>query len=310
MPRDHARVNVSIWGDPEWRQLPPAAQHLYLTLWTSPTLTYCGTHDWRPARITGLTKGWTREHIETVAACLHARHFLVIDDETEEVFIRSWMRFDGLLKQPRMAISCVTAYDAVASEKIRPAIVWELERIREENPDLSCWGDKRVAEVLSHPSVSAKDMPVPDDPFRDGFTPQASPGLALGLPQTQGEVSPSVYTPPTPSPTPSPYSISPDDSDRKRSPRGSRIPDDFSITDDMRAWAAEHTPDIDIDYLLPEFVDYWRGVAGQKGVKLNWVSTWRNGMRKRQEWAKENKPTNGQAGAISPWDKQYARGPE
>ena len=209
MARDHARVNLAIWADPDWRQLPPAAQHLYLTLWTSPGLTYAGTHDWRPARLTGLTRGWTRDHVETVADCLQARHFFVIDHDTEEVFIRSWMRFDELLKQPRMAISCITAYAAVASEKIRRAIVFELVKERKRLPDLACWGDDRVAEVLTHPAVSAKDYPTPTDPFGGDFGGNFGHGFALGLPQTQGDVSPSVSTPPTPAPAPATHSSPP-----------------------------------------------------------------------------------------------------
>ena len=63
MSRDHARVNLAIWSDPEFAALPPAAQHLYLTLWTSPDLTYCGTHDWRPGRLAAKSRGWTGEHI-------------------------------------------------------------------------------------------------------------------------------------------------------------------------------------------------------------------------------------------------------
>lgn len=202
MPRDHARVNLTIWNDPDFRALPPAPQHLYLTLWTAPELTYCGVHDWRPGRLTGLSDGFTAEHIETVAACLEARYFFVIDRETEECLIRSWARFDGLMKQPKMAVSFAYAYTATASPTIRMVLAHELEKIRAESPDLSCWKDKRVSEILSHPSMSAKDLDPVEDPFGDDF----DPGLALGLPQTQGKGWGSVSTPPTPSPSPSPYS--------------------------------------------------------------------------------------------------------
>src|SRR5690606_6753084 len=65
------------------------------------------------------------------------------------------------------------------------------------------------------------------------------------------------------------------------SKRGSRIPDDFTITPEMATWATDNLPGLDVNNLLDEFVDYWRGVAGSKGVKLDWIATWRNGMRKR-----------------------------
>jgi len=64
--------------------------------------------------------------------------------------------------------------------------------------------------------------------------------------------------------------------------RGSRIPDPFSISDDMRAWGRAETPAVDLDRATAEFVDYWRGVSGQKGCKLDWIATWRNRMREVQ----------------------------
>lgn len=243
MARDHARINLTIWTDPDFRALPPAAQHLYLTLWTAPELSYCGVHDWRPARMTGLSSGFTAEHIETVAACLEARHFFVIDRDTEECLIRSWARFDGLMKQPRMAVSLVNAYASVGSQTIRKVLVHEVAKIREESPSLSCWNDKRVAEMLDHPSISAKDLPPASDPFGGAF----APGLDMGLPQTQGKVWGSVCTPSTPAPATTPNSSAPrassDDVETKPKSAGrkrpaTRIPDDWKPTE--QHWEKRH----------------------------------------------------------------------
>jgi hypothetical protein len=71
--------------------------------------------------------------------------------------------------------------------------------------------------------------------------------------------------------------------------RGSRIPSDFSIDASMREWAKKETPLVNVDAKLPEFIDYWTGVAGQRGVKVDWLSTWRNGMRRLQEFAERDK---------------------
>lgn len=200
MARKFGSVNVEMWNDPEFRALPPAAQHLYLMLWTAPDLSFCGVHDWRPGRLTKLSRGFTEEHTRVVADCLVAHHFLVIDKETEEVLVRSWVRFDELLKQPRLAVSYAHAYAATYSETLRAVMVHELKKMREMWPTLTCWSDDRVASLLTHPAVSAKDLPTVADPFGDGF----GDGLALGLPQSQGKVWASVSAPPTPAPTPTP----------------------------------------------------------------------------------------------------------
>lgn len=225
MPRDHARVNVTIWTDPDFRKLPLVAQHLYFMLWTSPALSYCGVHDWRPGRIAALADDLIASDVELIGACLEARHFIVIDRDTEEVLVRSWARFDGLMKQPRMAVSYASAYAQVASPTLRSVLVYETERIKNDCPNMSCWADKRVAEILTHPSVSAKELETPDDPFGEGFTP--------GLAQTAGGVSTRVYTPPTPSPTPTPTPYS-------RTAGASADAERVDIDLDFDGWYAEY----------------------------------------------------------------------
>lgn len=68
---------------------------------------------------------------------------------------------------------------------------------------------------------------------------------------------------------------------RKRSvePRGSRLPQPFMLTTEMRTWAATEAPHVDLENATREFCDYWRSVPGQRGRKLDWVATWRNRMR-------------------------------
>lgn len=85
----------------------------------------------------------------------------------------------------------------------------------------------------------------------------------------------------------------PSSSTKKNEPaanRGSRVPRDFVITDEMRDWARTEVPLVNLDSKLSEWVDYWASVPGSKGVKLDWVATWRNGMRKQQEFAQRDTP--------------------
>jgi hypothetical protein len=51
------------------------------------------------------------------------------------------------------------------------------------------------------------------------------------------------------------------------------------VTPEMRAWAAKATPGLDVDRETRAFVDYWRGVPGARGRKLDWPATWRNRLR-------------------------------
>jgi hypothetical protein len=74
-----------------------------------------------------------------------------------------------------------------------------------------------------------------------------------------------------------------------REPRGTRLPDPFEVTDEMRDWARTHTPTCGAkDH--EAFVDYWRGQPGAKGRKVDWFATWRNWMRREQERRQSNPP--------------------
>jgi hypothetical protein len=56
-----------------------------------------------------------------------------------------------------------------------------------------------------------------------------------------------------------------------------QIPEGFSISADMRAWAESKTPTVNIDTEHESFCDYWRA----HGTKMaDWTATWRNWMRR------------------------------
>lgn len=75
--------------------------------------------------------------------------------------------------------------------------------------------------------------------------------------------------------------------------RGARLPDDFCLNSSMREWASLNTPNVDLEVSLAEFCDYWRGIPGQRGKKLDWPATWRNRMRELEGRARRNGNGNG-----------------
>lgn len=66
----------------------------------------------------------------------------------------------------------------------------------------------------------------------------------------------------------------------KPAARKTKIPNPFLLTAEMRAWAAESVPGVDLKTETEKFVDYWRGEAK---TKADWPATWRNWMRKAQQ---------------------------
>lgn len=283
MAREFARINMGIWQDEEFRALPPLNQHLYFVLWTHPTLSYCGVLDYRPGRIAAMAGGWTAGDVRRGVEALCRGLFVAVDEDTEELLVRSWIRHDGLLKQPRMAVSLANAYATVASARLRGVVAHEVQKVHSHDPALACWAKPTVAQLLKAPTVEPASLGgvsgSPSPAVGGGF----GPGFGSGLAQTL----PSVSVPPTPAPTPTPSLLllktSPADAGTPTSKRGTRIPDPFPITAEMVAWARENTPGLDHRAVTEAFADYWRAIPGARGVKLDWVAVWRNWLRKESE---------------------------
>jgi len=242
MARDHARINIAIWQDDDWRDLPTPAQHLYFTLWTHPLLNYAGIVDWRPGRLAGMANGWTVDEVEAAGDCLRARLFIVVDDDTEECLIRSFVRFDGLMKQPRMAVSFANAFAGTTSRTLRGVIVHEAHKLREIEPDLGGWAKPQVQELLTKRSIDPRTLDLPADPFRDGFTPGFTHSVTPGLGETRPDVKGSVSVPPTPAPTPAPITPAPSRSRRKPE---HPIPADWSPNGNHREQARAQGVDVE-----------------------------------------------------------------
>lgn len=209
MAREYSKTNITIWQDNDWRALPFPAQHVYRMLWDHPQLSYCGVVDWRPARLSALSVGLTKNMLRLLTDCLQARHFIVVDNETEECLVRSWVRFDGLIRQPRLAVSFANAYAAVGSNVLRGVIVHEMKKLHEREPDAAGWEKPSVKEMFSKEAIDAKTLTVPEDPFETDFavtlgsvSSEVWEAFGPNLAQRLGSVSVPVSVPPTPAPAP------------------------------------------------------------------------------------------------------------
>lgn len=149
MAREYARVKVTIWADLDFRAVTPTAQHLYFLLLTSPTLNMAGVADWRPSRLAKMAKGWTAARVRKAGEELEQHNFIVADDESEEVLVRSFVRHDGVLKSPNLTTAMVKDYAGLGSPKIMRALVAEVHRAAQENPDWK--GLKEAATILAEP---------------------------------------------------------------------------------------------------------------------------------------------------------------
>jgi hypothetical protein len=154
----YAQIRPEMWLDDEWRDMTPLGQWLYLLVLTHPERSLAGVIDWRPGRIKEFARECSMRDVMVAAQECSDKFFLVFDQGTEEVLVRSFVRWDGLLRQPRMGVAVANAFGSIGSNKLRAALVHELVRLRKQNPELTAWESPQMKTVLRQNAESARDM--------------------------------------------------------------------------------------------------------------------------------------------------------
>lgn len=167
MARDHARIQVGIWNDHDFRALDVPGQHAYLMLSSQARLSYCGVMDYIPGRLAVLSHNNTESKIRAAIRTLERRRFAIVDKKTHEVLVRSYVRHDGVMNRVNMGKAVATAFSQVASATLRDAILTELGRLYAESPGL-------------HGFIGFREM----DP--EGFAMATAMGSTMPLPIASG----------------------------------------------------------------------------------------------------------------------------
>jgi hypothetical protein len=210
--REHARIQTAIWIDDDFLDLTPAAQHLYLVVTTQMTLNFCGVTTWHAGRISQLANGWTVAAVEEAAAELSERLYLVIDETTGEVLVRSFIRNDGLLVSPNIAKAMYRTFSEIGSRTLRGVVVHELTRKHAEEPHLKGWDV--CSDLLTKRAVDPRSLEV--------FNPSKT------TVETLPETLPVTLSKEDRNPSPAPYSLLPTpNSPTPDSPQRSSYPDEF-----------------------------------------------------------------------------------
>jgi hypothetical protein len=86
--------------------------------------------------------------------------------------------------------------------------------------------------------------------------------------------------------------------------RATRIPNDFSVSREMRNWAALNHPDVDIDKATLNFVDYWE-TKPKNNTKLDWGRTWQTWIRNTRPDVKTSNRVSENKSVIDEFRKRY-----
>lgn len=221
MARDEARIFTAIWQDDHFLSLSPDEQRLYLFLLSQPDLSYCGVIALRERRWSKKARGLTVEQVAASLVALAADPsgnpsanpsgnpvsgpLVVVDEDAEEVFVRSLIRLDGIWKQPNLLKAAREAARLIQSPQIRAALVAELRRIPVERSE-SAQVKKVMADFIAEfaepcANPSEGDHQETDNPSANpSCNPSADPSQGKG--EGYGEYVEDSPIPGIPSPRP------------------------------------------------------------------------------------------------------------
>jgi hypothetical protein len=162
------------------------------------------------------------------------------------------------------------------------------------NPSKKTVLERRRKDAEKKAKARAARRSNSEEPHVNGDSPQGTDsGQGGGLPRGVGSTTPLHSTPSKEEKKTS--SSSP----RKR---GTRIPDDFTATPDMVAWARDRVPHVDGRTETEKFINYWKAKSGAGATKVDWPATWRNWMLN----AAERAPARASPGFQSQTDANIA----
>lgn len=139
MPRDHARILTARQRDRDWRALTVDAQWAYDQALMSEGISYVGVIDYFPGRLAAFAKNMTGKRVETAVKVLEDARFVVVDRDTAELCVRTFVRHDGVLARVNMGKAMGRALAKVVSLDVRDAILDELARCYAEDTKAPGW---------------------------------------------------------------------------------------------------------------------------------------------------------------------------
>jgi hypothetical protein len=129
MARSYARIMTAIWRDVDFLALTERAQRVFLLLVTQPDISAAGTLPLRARRWASYAKDSTGASLAEGLKELEQQRFIVADKTTEELLVRSFVKWDGGSgNRKRVPVILAAAVD-VTSDVIRKALRIEFEKV-------------------------------------------------------------------------------------------------------------------------------------------------------------------------------------
>ena len=184
MARSHGRIDFAIWSNKDFRALSEGAQRMYIMLFGQKDVNNAGVLPLMESRWAKYCNGMTVEDVRERLGELEASRFVFVDDDTEELLIRSFIRGDGVVKQPNVFKNALKCAELVDSPRLRRVLSAELRGLRRRDAG-------EVADRLDpNPSETLPDAVLnPSETLREPLNPSGRVREPRGVGVGEGEIS-------------------------------------------------------------------------------------------------------------------------
>lgn len=179
MANAFGQIKESMWRDKDFRALPRTAQATYCELVSQKELDRAGM---QPLQVSKWSKGCdeiTESDIWADLKVLEERRFVFVDDDSDELFVRSYMRHCEITRYPNILKNALRCAGLVASEKIRRELAAELRRLRKAD------ASRKADEIDPDPPNGSETLTNPSgtvpEPLNRSETLQEPSGMGTGM---------------------------------------------------------------------------------------------------------------------------------
>lgn len=162
MARSYARIMTAIWRNREFRALGSRPQRTYLLLVTQADISAVGLLPLRLRRWADMAADTSPEAIEEDLVVLESGRFIVVDRDTEEVLVRSFVKWDGGYNNRNRRPVIEAAAGDVESAALTQALRLEFDRLELSMPPPQGPTDAPPDAPPHAPSVGPVDDVAPD----------------------------------------------------------------------------------------------------------------------------------------------------
>lgn len=157
MARSYGKLTSTIWTDTDFRALPnTTTQLLYLALISQPDVSACGRLSVATRRWASGMAGVDRDEVEDSLMDLEEAQFVWVDYETDELIVRSFVKHDNGISNPRRLAAIRNAVTEITSAELRTLLLKEYPALKSDD-----YGERFDTVSANGSANESRNSPVP-----------------------------------------------------------------------------------------------------------------------------------------------------